>query len=63
VSGAVLANASRVDDFRTRWEDGLMQGPMRGILAGIGAWKLGGGCFSTIIIFIILYWALGYAHC
>ncbi len=29
------------------------------ILAGWGAKKLGGGCISTIIIFIILYWLLG----
>jgi hypothetical protein len=36
---------------------------MRGILAGLGAWKLGGGCFSTVIIFLILYWLLGYANC
>ncbi len=40
-----------------------MQGPMRGLLAGIGAWKLGGGCISTILIFILLYIALGYVNC
>jgi hypothetical protein len=28
-------------------------------IAGLGAWKLGGGCFSTILIFIILMWLLG----
>ncbi len=33
---------------------------LRGGLAGLGAWKLGGGCLSTIIIFVILYWLLGY---
>jgi hypothetical protein len=32
---------------------------LRGIAAGYGAKKLGGGCFSTIIIFIILWWLLG----
>jgi len=32
---------------------------LRGILAGVGAWKLGGGCISTIVIFMILYWLLG----
>lgn len=31
----------------------------RTIIAGYGAKKLGGGCFSTIIIFIVIYWALG----
>ena len=33
---------------------------LRGALAGLGAWKMGGGCLSTIIIFVILYWLLGY---
>jgi hypothetical protein len=28
--------------------------------AGYGAKKLGGGCISTVIIFLILYWLLGY---
>lgn len=31
----------------------------RTIIAGYGAKKLGGGCFSTILIFILIYWALG----
>jgi len=33
---------------------------LRGLAAGYGANKLGGGCFSTIIIFIILWWLLGH---
>jgi hypothetical protein len=28
--------------------------------AGYGAKRLGGGCISTIIIFIVLFWLLGY---
>lgn len=36
-----------------------MRGPLRGILAGVGAWKLGGGLVSTILIFIVLFWLLG----
>jgi hypothetical protein len=32
---------------------------VRGLIAGYGAKKLGGGCFSTIIIFIVLFWLLG----
>jgi len=40
-----------------------MQGPLGGILAGLGAWKLGGGCFSTVVIFVLLYWMLGYVNC
>ncbi len=33
---------------------------LRGILAGLGAWKLGGGIISTIIIFVVLYFLLGF---
>ena len=29
------------------------------IIAGYGAKKLGGGCFSTILVFLVIYWALG----
>ena len=32
---------------------------LRGCLAGYGAKKMGGGCISTILIFILLYWLLG----
>ena len=33
---------------------------LRGLAAGFGAKRLGGGCFSTIIIFIILWVLLGH---
>ena len=36
-----------------------MRGIFKTLLAGWGAKKLGGGCISTIIIFLILYWLLG----
>ncbi len=32
---------------------------LRGVVAGYGAKKLGGGCFSVILIFIVLWWLLG----
>lgn len=32
----------------------------RGCLAGWAASKLGGGIIGTIILFVILYWLLGY---
>ena len=32
---------------------------VRALIAGWGAKKLGGGCISTIVIFIIIYYALG----
>lgn len=31
----------------------------RALIAGYGAKKLGGGCFSTILIFILIYYLLG----
>jgi hypothetical protein len=31
----------------------------RALIAGYGAKKLGGGCFGTIIVFIILWMLLG----
>lgn len=36
-----------------------MNGFFKTILAGWGAKKLGGGCLSTIFIFIVLYMLLG----
>lgn len=33
---------------------------LRGIAAGWGARKLGGGCISTILIFLLLWWLLGH---
>jgi hypothetical protein len=35
-----------------------MRGLFRGLLAGYGASKLGGGCISTIVIFLLLWWLL-----
>jgi hypothetical protein len=31
----------------------------RALIAGWGAKKLGGGCLSTIVIFVVIYMALG----
>ena len=36
-----------------------MNNIFRGLLAGWGASKLGGGCISTVLIFILLFWLLG----
>ena len=38
-----------------------MNNLFRGLIAGYGAKKLGGGCFSTIIVFLVIWYALG--HC
>lgn len=40
-----------------------MQGPLRGLLAGIAAWKLGGGCVSTVLIFLVVFYLLGHVGC
>lgn len=37
-----------------------MNNAIKGLIAGLGAWKLGGGCLSTIIIFLLIFWLLGY---
>ncbi len=37
-----------------------MRNIFRALLAGYGAKKLGGGCITTVILFIILFWLLGY---
>ena len=32
---------------------------LRGVAAGWGANKRGGGCFTTVLIFALLWWLLG----
>lgn len=34
-------------------------GLLRTGIAGVGAWKLGGGIISTILIFLFIFWLLG----
>jgi hypothetical protein len=36
-----------------------MNNVFKGLIAGYGAMKLGGGCFGTIIVFVIIFWLLG----
>ena len=31
----------------------------KALIAGYGAKKLGGGCISTVVIFVIIYYLLG----
>jgi hypothetical protein len=40
-----------------------MRGLVRTLIAGAAARKLGGGCISTVLIFIIVFWLLGYVRC
>lgn len=58
VSGTVPALPPR--DGRSIPHEIIMSKLLRGIAAGYGAKKLGGGCFSTVIIFLILWWLLGH---
>jgi hypothetical protein len=37
----------------------FMNNGLRAGLAGIAAWKLGGGIITTILIFVLLFWLLG----
>jgi hypothetical protein len=41
----------------------LMSKLLRGLAAGYGAKKMGGGCFSTVLIFLLLWWVLGHFSC
>ncbi|MDF2192952.1 hypothetical protein [Paraflavitalea sp. CAU 1676] len=36
---------------------------LRGLIAGYGAYKWGGGCLGTIIVFALIYWILGWGGC
>lgn len=38
-----------------------MQNWLKALIAGYGAKKLGGGCLSTILVFVIIWYLLG--HC
>lgn len=40
-----------------------MNNLLRGALAGAAAYKWGGGCLSTILIFILVFWLLGFVNC
>ncbi len=46
--------------LRTPQRSPRMNNAIKGLIAGLGAWKLGGGCLSTIIIFLLIFWLLGY---
>jgi hypothetical protein len=36
-----------------------MNNIVRGLIAGYGAKKLGGGCFGTVLVFIVIWVVLG----
>jgi hypothetical protein len=56
--GTALAKSSS-DPLFSGEGDNEMSKLLRGVAAGWGAKKLGGGCFTTILVFILLWWLLG----
>lgn len=61
LAGGVAIKLSGHHEFTTSpIEGGTMNNLGRGCLAGWGASKLGGGIIGTILVFIVLYWLLGY---
>jgi hypothetical protein len=40
-----------------------MNNLFRGLIAGYGAKKLGGGCLGTVVVFILIWVALGQCSC
>jgi hypothetical protein len=59
----LTARSNIVQSIEVATGGAKMEGPLRGLLAGAAAWKFGGGCISTILIFIIVFWLLGYVNC
>lgn len=57
--GTSRAFAGRIGGIRTAREEANLSRLLRALGAGYGAKKLGGGCISTILIFLLLYWLLG----
>ena len=52
---------SRRTPCPTEIEGGVaMSKVLRGLAAGWGAKKMGGGCLSTILVFVLLWWLLGH---
>ncbi len=35
-----------------------MNNPLRALLAGAAAYKWGGGCLGTVVVFLLVYWLL-----
>lgn len=59
VSGPAEPRATDYYSLTSHMEAGVSK-LLRGLAAGWGAKKLGGGCISTILIFILLWWLLGH---
>gem|GEM_PF-697209 len=42
-----------------KFNENIMSKLFKGALAGFGAMKLGGGCFGTILVFVVIWFLLG----
>jgi hypothetical protein len=60
VGAAGFVAYKRDSKSTSRSDQSDMRNIFRALIAGYGAKKLGGGCITTVIIFIILFWLLGY---
>ena len=59
-AGGTATSCDRCARQHSITQESDMSKLLRGLAAGYGAKKLGGGCFSTILIFILLWWLLGH---
>ena len=49
--------------FLTHLERLDMNNFWRTLIAGYAGWKWGGGCLGFVVVFIIVFYLLGYIHC
>ncbi len=50
---------SEKGQVKIKYKRNVMNNLLRGLIAGYGAKKLGGGCLGTVFIFILIWVALG----
>jgi hypothetical protein len=52
--GIIFLTRDRKKDMNNFW---------RTLIAGYAGWKWGGGCLGFVVVFIIVFYLLGYIHC
>ena len=60
MAGHIDCTLDRHPPRRRTGRKGAMSKLLRGVAAGWGASKLGGGCFTTLLVFLLLWWLLGH---
>ena len=60
----------RKESFTPRWHNFSdqdrkrdMNNFWRTLIAGYAGWRWGGGCLGFVVVFIIVFYLLGYIHC